>query len=126
MNFTETLKQQLLRDMDLWSYHGLHVLKLKIKNAGELCHFNDEYYIRQGTSTEKISNATQRVIQLLSFIKNYVVVQNKNATTPHFEVILIVHNTYKPIYPIKLKAYTLNKGTLLLLNHWDLHVRIPY
>lgn len=59
MNFTETLKQQLLRDMELCSYHGLHVLKLKIKNAGEVCHFNDDYYIRQGTSTEKISNATQ-------------------------------------------------------------------
>lgn len=59
MNFTETLKQQLLRDIELCSYNGLHILKLKVKNTGEVCHFDDEYYIRQGTSTEKVTSAAQ-------------------------------------------------------------------
>lgn len=55
--FTETLKQQILRDIEFCSYNGLHILKIEIKSAGEICNFENNFYIRQGSSTELISDA---------------------------------------------------------------------
>lgn len=55
--FSETLKQQILRDIEFCSYNGLHVLKIEIKSAGEVCNFENSFYIRQGSSTEQIVDA---------------------------------------------------------------------
>lgn len=55
--FTESLKQQILRDIEFCSYNGLHVLKLEVKSTGAVCHFDNKFYIRQGTSTELIDGA---------------------------------------------------------------------
>ena len=51
-NFTNALKQQILKDIELCSYNGLHVLKIEIKSVGQVCHFENKFYIRQGSSTE--------------------------------------------------------------------------
>ncbi|OUF58015.1 hypothetical protein AZZ88_004548, partial [Escherichia coli] len=37
-------------------YEGLHVLKIEIKSVGEVCHFENRYYIRQGTATHLITD----------------------------------------------------------------------
>lgn len=55
-NFNEALKQQILKDISLCSYEGLHVLKIEIKSVGEVCHFENRYYIRQGTATHLITD----------------------------------------------------------------------
>ncbi|HBN1812371.1 TPA: hypothetical protein L1194_004495 [Escherichia coli] len=55
-NFNEALKQQILKDISLCSYEGLHVLKIEIKSVGEFCHLENRYYIRQGTATHLITD----------------------------------------------------------------------
>lgn len=55
--FSETLKQQILRDVEFCSYSGLHVLKIEIKSTGEVCNFENNFYIRQGSATEQIVDA---------------------------------------------------------------------
>ncbi|MFY8942706.1 hypothetical protein ACOW0H_27825, partial [Klebsiella pneumoniae] len=45
-----------LKDISLCSYEGLHVLKIEIKSVGEVCHFENRYYIRQGTATHLITD----------------------------------------------------------------------
>lgn len=55
-NFTDALKQQILKDIALCSYEGLHVLKIEIKSVGQVCHFENDFYIRQGSATELITN----------------------------------------------------------------------
>ncbi len=56
-NFTETLKQQILRNVEFCSYNGLHILKISIKSTGEVCDFENSFYIRQGSSTESLTDA---------------------------------------------------------------------
>lgn len=57
-----TLKAHILPHHDLQppgcrgSYEGLHVLKIEIKSVGEVCHFENSYYIRQGTATHLITD----------------------------------------------------------------------
>lgn len=55
--FTEELKQQILRDIEFCSYNGLHVLKIKIKSTGNICEFENKFYIRQASATECIEDA---------------------------------------------------------------------
>ncbi|NIC26539.1 GmrSD restriction endonuclease domain-containing protein [Serratia plymuthica] len=55
-NFTAALKQQVLKDIELCSYYGMHVLKIEIKSIGQVCHFEDKFYIRQGSSTEMVAD----------------------------------------------------------------------
>lgn len=56
-NFTETLKQQILKDIQVCSYHGKHIIKISITSTGSICSFNDKFYIRQGSSTDIIDKA---------------------------------------------------------------------
>lgn len=58
-NFTETLKQQLLKNIEFCSYSGLHILKIEIQSTGEVCDFENQFYIRQGSSTEPLTDAQQ-------------------------------------------------------------------
>lgn len=58
-NFTETLKQQLLKNIEFCSYSGLHILKIEIQSTGEICDFENQFYIRQGSSTEPLTDAQQ-------------------------------------------------------------------
>jgi len=55
-NFTLALKQQVLKDIALCSYNGLHVLKIEVKSIGQVCHFENNFFIRQGSATEMITN----------------------------------------------------------------------
>ncbi|MEH4713856.1 DUF262 domain-containing protein [Enterobacter ludwigii] len=58
-NFSETLKQQLLKNIEFCSYSGLHILKIEIQSTGEVCDFENQFYIRQGSSTEPLTDAQQ-------------------------------------------------------------------
>ncbi|MEB6579769.1 DUF262 domain-containing protein [Enterobacter quasiroggenkampii] len=58
-DFTETLKQQVLKDIEFCSYSGLHILKIEIQSTGEVCNFENQFFIRQGSSTEPLTDAQQ-------------------------------------------------------------------
>lgn len=55
-DFTIGLKQQILKDISLCSYNGLHILKIEVKSIGQVCHFENEFYIRQGSATQQVSS----------------------------------------------------------------------
>ncbi|MRT44038.1 DUF262 domain-containing protein [Enterobacteriaceae bacterium RIT702] len=58
-NFTNALKQQILKDIELCSYNGLHVLKIEVKSVGQVCHYENSFFIRQGSSTELLTEGDQ-------------------------------------------------------------------
>lgn len=55
--FDDELKQQILKDISVCSYHGRHIIKIHVKNTGRVCAFDDSFYIRQGSSTDKVESA---------------------------------------------------------------------
>ncbi|CAI0967022.1 Protein of uncharacterised function DUF262 [Serratia entomophila] len=56
-NFSEQLKQQILKDIECCSYHNKHIIKITVKSTGNICSLDDKFYIRQGSSSEKIVGA---------------------------------------------------------------------
>ncbi|WP_422881211.1 GmrSD restriction endonuclease domain-containing protein [Pantoea agglomerans] len=58
-DFTPGLKQQILKDISLCSYNGLHILKIEVKSIGQVCHFENEFYIRQGSATQQVSSGDE-------------------------------------------------------------------
>ncbi|ROW62799.1 hypothetical protein C3E80_06280 [Cronobacter malonaticus] len=69
-NFTETLKQQLLKNIEFCSYSGLHILKIEIQSTGEVCDFENQFYIRQGSSTEPLTDAQQISALFKTYMNN--------------------------------------------------------
>lgn len=57
MKFTDALKTKLLKDIELCTYNGSHILKLKVEGLGRLANFDNKYYIRQGSSTDVVEGA---------------------------------------------------------------------
>ncbi|MBH2886607.1 GmrSD restriction endonuclease domain-containing protein [Serratia marcescens] len=55
-NFTNALKLQILKDIQLCTYNGVHVLKIDVKSVGQVCHFENQFFIRQGSSTEAVAD----------------------------------------------------------------------
>ncbi|OCH17623.1 DUF262 domain-containing protein [Aliivibrio logei] len=64
LEFTEKLKQQLLKDIKICDYNGRHLIKIEIKSVGEVCTLDDNFYLRQGTSTDK-KNEPREMIALI-------------------------------------------------------------
>ncbi|CCJ97499.1 hypothetical protein BN130_4109 [Cronobacter malonaticus 507] len=69
-NFTEILKQQLLKNIEFCSYSGLHILKIEIQSTGEVCDFENQFYIRQGSSTEPLTDAQQISALFKTYMNN--------------------------------------------------------
>ncbi|HFK5676104.1 TPA: DUF262 domain-containing protein [Enterobacter asburiae] len=69
-NFTEALKQQLLKNIEFCSYSGLHILKIEIQSTGEVCDFENQFYIRQGSSTEPLTDAQQIAALFKTYMNN--------------------------------------------------------
>ncbi|HGE9153065.1 hypothetical protein P9481_20500, partial [Escherichia coli] len=68
-NFTETLKQQILKNIEFCSYNGLHILKITIQSTGQICDFENMFYIRQGSSTDPVTD-TQKISALFNSYMN--------------------------------------------------------
>lgn len=58
-NFDMQLKQQILKDIRLCKYNDRHLIKILVKGVGKICSFDNEFYIRQGTSTKKVTSADE-------------------------------------------------------------------
>lgn len=67
LNFNEKLKQQILKDIKLCDYDGHHLIKIEVKSVGEICALRDKTYLRQGTSTDDMSELSK----LIPLISNY-------------------------------------------------------
>ena len=67
LNFNEKLKQQVLKDIKLCDYDGHHLIKIEVKSVGEICTLNGKTYLRQGTSTDDMSE----ISKLIPLISNY-------------------------------------------------------
>lgn len=65
LDFDEPLKQQLLKDIRVCTYRGKHLVRLEVKSVGQPCSLDDVMYLRQGSSTEKVSG-TAAVIHLVT------------------------------------------------------------
>ena len=61
----EALKQQVLKDIQICSYHGRHVLKIKVKSIGSVCTYANTYFIRQGSTTRGIEPTDVNAVKAL-------------------------------------------------------------
>lgn len=61
----ESLKQQILKDIQICSYHGRHILKITVKSTGSICTYASKYFIRQGSSTQDIEPANTTAVKAL-------------------------------------------------------------
>jgi len=67
LNFNEKLKQQILKDIKVCDYNGHHLIKIEVKSVGEVCTLDDKFYLRQGTSTENMSEP----FKMIALVTNY-------------------------------------------------------
>ncbi|NBJ32271.1 DUF262 domain-containing protein [Serratia fonticola] len=61
----ESLKQQVLKDIQICSYYGKHVLKITIRSTGSICTYDEKYFIRQGSSTRDINPLDMEAVKAL-------------------------------------------------------------
>jgi hypothetical protein len=66
-NFNEKLKQQILKDIKLCDYDGRHLIKIEVKSIGEVCTLDEKFYLRQGTSTDNMSDSAK----MIALVSNY-------------------------------------------------------
>lgn len=67
LDFNEPLKQQILKDMKLCDYDGRHLIKIEVKSVGEVCTLDGKFYLRQGTSTDNMSDP----LKMIALVTNY-------------------------------------------------------
>jgi hypothetical protein len=66
-NFDIKLKQQILKDMRVCDYKGKHLIRIEVKSVGHPCTLDDEMYLRQGTTTDKMRST----LEIIALTTNY-------------------------------------------------------
>ncbi|MEZ9254464.1 DUF262 domain-containing protein [Vibrio cyclitrophicus] len=67
LDFTENLKQQILKDIEVYDYKGFHLIKIAVKSVGSVCSLNNVTYLRQGTSTTPLTD----INKIIALAQNY-------------------------------------------------------
>ena len=61
-NVADEVKKYILMNLKLVQYYGKDILVLELQSGNEPIAFNDEYYVREGNDTTKLT--TQQAINL--------------------------------------------------------------